>query len=316
MLFLKDTPVETIIPMTQAIEAVEESLAETSRGNAVVLPRRRIHHDNRMLFGVLPGSFKGAMGAYLQTDRDRSIHHETVILYSVETGEPLILFQDCSINELRTGAAGGVGARHLAPADARRVAVIGSEKHAFTQLQAVCAVRSIETVRVFSPTPAHRIRFAGRVAADLDLDVTAADSAEAALEGSDIVITATNAQSPVFEGRSLRPGMHVTSIANGDKTRMREEIDRDAITRAAKVCITSKATVQANESDLFRAVRDGALTWDGVCELGDVILGNAPGRTAPEEITLFKLQGLGIMDLAVGLRAYEALKDSASVQRL
>ena len=114
MLFLKETRVETIIPMPQAIEAVEEALAETSRGNAVVLPRRRIHHTNRMLFGVLPGSFKGAMGAYLQTDRDRTIHHETVILYSVETGEPLILFQDCSINELRTGAAGGVGAKHLA----------------------------------------------------------------------------------------------------------------------------------------------------------------------------------------------------------
>lgn len=316
MLFLKETRVETIIPMPQAIEAVEEALAETSRGNAVVLPRRRIHHTNRMLFGVLPGSFKGAMGAYLQTDRDRTIHHETVILYSVETGEPLILFQDCSINELRTGAAGGVGAKHLASPDARRVAVIGSEKHAFTQLQAVCAVRPIDTVRVFSPTPAHRLRFAGRARTDLDLDATAADSAEAALEGSDIVITATNAQSPVFEGRSLRPGMHVTSIANGDKTRVREEIDRDAMTRAARVCITSKATVQANESDVFRAVRDGALTWDGVCELGDVILGNVPGRTAPEEITLFKLQGLGIMDLAVGLRAYEALKDSASVQRL
>ncbi len=316
MLFLKETRVETIIPMPQAIEAVEEALAETSRGNAVVLPRRRIHHTNRMLFGVLPGSFKGAMGAYLQTDRDRTIHHETVILYSVETGEPLILFQDCSINELRTGAAGGVGAKHLASPDARRVAVIGSEKHAFTQLQAVCAVRPIDAVTVFSPTPAHRLRFAGRARTDLDLDATAADSAEAALEGSDIVITATNAQSPVFEGRSLRPGMHVTSIANGDKTRVREELDRDAMTRAARVCITSKATVQANESDVFRAVRDGALTWDGVCELGDVILGNVPGRTAPEEITLFKLQGLGIMDLAVGLRAYEAVKDSASVQRL
>ena len=316
MLFLKDTPLETIIPMAQAIEAVEESLAETSRGNAVVLPRRRIHHDNRMLFGVLPGSFKGAMGAYLQTDRDRSIHHETVILYSVETGEPLVLFQDCSINELRTGAAGGVGAKHLAPPDARRVAVIGSEKHAFTQLQAVCAVRLIDTVRVFSPTPAHRLRFAGRVRSGLGLEATAADSAEAALEGSDIVITATNAQSPVFEGRDLRPGMHVTSIANGDKTRVREEIDRDTMSRAARVCLTSKATVEANESDVFRAVRDGVLAWDGVCELGDVILGNAPGRTAPEEITLFKLQGMGIMDLAVGLHAYEALKDSASAQRL
>ena len=316
MLFLKETPVETIIPMSQAIEAVEESLAETSRGNAVVLPRRRIHHANRMLFGVLPGSFKGAMGAYLQTDRDRAIHHETVILYSVETGEPLILFQDCAINELRTGAAGGVGAKHLAPPGARRVAVIGSEKHAFTQLQAVCAVRAIDSVGVFSPTPAHRVQFADRVRAKLGLDVTAEESAEAALETADIVITATNAQRPVFEGRSLRPGMHVTSIANGDKTRVREEIDRDTIRRAARVCVTSKATVQANESDLFRAVRDGVLDWDGVSELGDVVLGNAPGRTGPEEVTLFKLQGLGIMDLAVGLRAYEALKDSRSVQRL
>ena len=316
MLFLKETPVETIIPMAEAIEAVEESLAETSRGNAVVLPRRRIHHANRMLFGVLPGSFKGAMGAYLQTDRDRAIHHETVILYSVETGEPLILFQDCAINELRTGAAGGVGARHLAPADARRVAVIGSEKHAFTQLQAVCAVRSIEAVRVFSPTPANRHRFAERAGAALGLEATAVNSAEAALEEADIVITATNAQSPVFEGRSLRPGTHVTSIANGDKTRVREEIDHDAIRRAARVCVTSKATVEANESDLFRAARDGVLDWDGVCELGDVILGNAPGRTAPDEVTLFKLQGLGIMDLAVGLTAYEVLKHSATVQRL
>ena len=77
-----------------------------------------------------------------------------------------------------------------------------------------------------------------------------------------------------------------------------------------------EATVEANESDLFRAVRDGALDWDGVCELGDVILGKTPGRTGAEEITLFKLQGMGIMDLAVGLRAYEVLKDSASVQRI
>jgi len=316
MLFIKETPVKAIIPMARAIEAVEESLAETSRGNAVVLPRRRIHHANRMLFGVLPGSFKGAMGAYLQTDRDRAIHHETVILYSVETGEPLILFQDCAINELRTGAAGGVGARYLAPADARRVAVIGSEKHAFTQLQAVCAVRPVDTVKVFSPTPAHRLRFAGRVRAGLEVEATAVGSAEAAVDGADIVITATSAQSPVFEGRSLRPGMHVTSIANGDKTRVREEIDHDTIRRAARVCVTSKPTVQANESDLFRAVRDGVLDWDGVSELGDVILGHAPGRTAPDEITLFKLQGLGIMDLAVGLCAYETLKDSHSVQRL
>ena len=110
------------------------------------------------------------------------------------------------------------------------------------------------------------------------------------------------------------------NAANGDLLAEGRQIqvivDHDTMRQAARVCVTSKATVQANESDLFRAVRDGVLSWDKVSELGDVILGDAPGRTAPDEITLFKLQGLGIMDLAVGLRVYEALKDSASVQRI
>ena len=318
MLFLKETRVETIIPMPQAIEAVEEALAETSRGHAVVLPRRRIHHTNRMLFGVLPGSFKGAMGAYLQTDRDRTIHHETVILYSVETGEPLILFQDCSINELRTGAAGGVGAKHLASAGGPAG---GGHRQRETRLHAApggvrgAAHRYRQGLQP-DPGAPHSIR-RPRPRPPLAWRSRPRTAPRPQLEGSDIVITATNAQSPVFEGRSLRAGMHVTSIANGDKTRVREEIDRDTMSRAARVCVTSEGHGGA-PMEAMSFVRFGTttLTWDGVCELGDVILGNAPGRTTSEEITLFKLQGLGIMDLAVGLRAYEALKDSASVQRL
>ena len=107
MLYLKDTPINQILSMNEMIEAVEDTLKEVALGRGFELPRRRIHHPNRMIFGLLPGSVHGAMGAYLQTDLDRRIHHETVILYSVETGAPLILFQDCAINENRTAAAGG-----------------------------------------------------------------------------------------------------------------------------------------------------------------------------------------------------------------
>lgn len=148
MLLVKETPVEAAVPMADAIEAVEEALAEVALGRAVLLPRRRIHHENEMLFGLLPGSLKGVMGVYLQTDRRRTLHHETVLLYSVETGEPLILFQDCGINELRTGAAGGVGARYLARQDASRVAVFGSASHAMAQLEGVCAIRDVQHVQI------------------------------------------------------------------------------------------------------------------------------------------------------------------------
>src|ERR1700741_1934912 len=103
MLYLKDTPVSNILSMNEAIDAIEDALKEVALGRGYELPRRRIHHPNRMIFGLLPGSIRGAMGAYLQTDLDRRLHHESVILFSVETGEPLILFQNCCINELRTG---------------------------------------------------------------------------------------------------------------------------------------------------------------------------------------------------------------------
>ena len=316
MLFLKNTPINQILSMNEMIEVIEGTLKEVALGRGFDLPRRRIHHPNRMIFGLLPGSVHGAMGAYLQTDLDRRIHHETVILYSVETGEPLILFQDCSINDYRTGAAGGIGAKYLARSDASRVAVIGSAVHAETQLEAVAAVRKLTRVKVFSPTPAHREAFAEKMSRELKITVTGAASAQESLADADIVITATAAKSPVFDGRWLMAGTHITSIANGDKTRTRQELDELTMRRADPIFVTSKDTVCVNESDVFRAVRDKVISWDRVHEISTLLLGQVPGRTDEKQITLFKLQGTGVMDVAVGLRAFEKLKTSDLAQRL
>jgi len=316
MLYLKDTPINQILSMNEMIEAVEDTLKEVALGRGFELPRRRIHHPNRMIFGLLPGSVHGAMGAYLQTDLDRRIHHETVILYSVETGAPLILFQDCAINENRTAAAGAIGAKYLARANANRVAVFGSAVHAESQLKAVAAVRNLTQVWVFSPSPKHRESFAVKLGGELGIPVQAALNAEEALENADIVITATDSKASVFDGSQLKAGTHVTSIANGDKTRKRQEIDETAIRRADAIFVTSKETVCVNESDIFRAVRDRVINWDQVHEISSLLLGRVAGRTDDRQITLFKLQGTGIMDVAVGLRAYEKLKDGNQVQRL
>jgi ornithine cyclodeaminase len=316
MLFLKNTPISQILSMPEMIDAIEETLKEVALGRGFELPRRRIHHPNRMIFGLLPGSVHGAMGAYLQTDLDRRIHHETVIVYSVETGEPLILFQDCSINEGRTAAAGGIGAKHLARANAGRAAVIGSAIHAQTQLRALAAVRSLTKVKVYSPSVTNRSAFAEQMSRELGIDVRPAADPREAIEGADVVIVATNSNHPVFDGAWLVPGTHITSIANGDKTRTRQELDHATIRRSNPIFITSKETVCLNETDIFRAVRDKIISWDRVHEISSLLLGRVPGRTDDHQITLFKLQGTGIMDVAIGLRAYERLKDSKLAQTL
>jgi ornithine cyclodeaminase/alanine dehydrogenase-like protein (mu-crystallin family) len=316
MLFLKNTPISQILTIHEMIGAIEDTLKEVALGRGFELPRRRIHHPNRMIFGLLPGSVHGAMGAYLQTDLDRRIHHETVILYSAETGEPLILYQDCGINEARTGAAGGLGAKHLARANAGRVAVIGSAIHAQTQLTALAAVRTLTEVKVHSPSLAHRSAFAEKMTRELNVEVRCAAHPQDAIESADIVIAATNATQPVIDGRWLAPGTHITSIANGDKTRTRQEIDDATLRRADAIFVTSKETVCLNESDIFRAVRDRVISWERVHEISSLLLGRVPGRTDDHQITLFKLQGTGIMDVALGLSAYERLKNSGVAQTL
>jgi ornithine cyclodeaminase/alanine dehydrogenase-like protein (mu-crystallin family) len=316
MLFLKNTPIEHILSMSEMIDSIEDSLKEIASGRGYELPRRRIHHPNRMIFGILPGSVHGAMGAYIQTDLDRKIHHENVMIFSAESGEPLILFQDCAINDYRTGAAGGIGAKYLARDDASRVAVLGSAVHAETQLKAVAAVRKLTDAWVYSPSPERRAAFAAKMERELEIPVHVAKSAEDAVASADILITATNSRTPVFDGKSLKEGLHITSIANGDKTRTRQELDETTLRRADPIFVTSKETICVNESDIFRAVRDRVITWDKVHEIANLLLGQVAGRSDDRQITLFKLQGTGIMDVAIGFKAYERLKDSGLAQSL
>jgi ornithine cyclodeaminase/alanine dehydrogenase-like protein (mu-crystallin family) len=316
MLFLKNTPINQILSMSEMIDTIEDTLKEIASGRGYELPRRRIHHPNRMILGILPGSVHGAMGAYIQTDLDRKIHHENVMIFSAESGEPLILFQDCAINDYRTGAAGGIGAKYLARDDASRVAVLGSAVHAETQLKAVAAVRKLTDAWVYSPSPERRAAFAAKMERELEIPVHAAESAEDAVASADVLITATNSRTPVFDGKSLKEGVHITSIANGDKTRTRQELDETTLRRADAIFVTSKETICVNESDIFRAVRDRVITWDKVHEISNLLLGQVAGRSDDRQITLFKLQGTGIMDVAIGFKAYERLKDSGLAQSL
>ena len=316
MLFLKNTPIDQILAIGEMIDTIEDTLKEIASGRGYELPRRRIHHPNRMILGILPGSVHGAMGAYIQTHLYRKIHHENVMIFSAENGEPLILFQDCSINEFRTGAAGGIGAKYLARTDASRVAVLGSAAHAETQLRAMASVRKLTEAWVYSPTPERRETFAAKMSRELQIPLHVAASAEEAIASADVIITATNSRTPIFNGDELKEGVHITSIANGDRTRVRQELDETVLRRANPIFVTSKETLCVNESDIFRAVRDKVIGWDKVHEISNLLLGQVAGRSNDRQITLFKLQGTGIMDVAIGFEAYKRLKDSRLAQSL
>jgi ornithine cyclodeaminase/alanine dehydrogenase-like protein (mu-crystallin family) len=162
----------------------------------------------------------------------------------------------------------------------------------------------------------HRDAFARKMSGALESPVHAVTSTEEAMAHADILITATSSRVPVFDGNRLKEGTHITSIANGDKTRVRQELDEIAIQRADPIFVTSKETVCVNESDIFRAVRDRLISWDRVHEIARLLLGEIAGRTDDRQITLFKLQGTGIMDVAIGLKAYERLKGGNLAQVL
>ena len=250
---------------------------------------------------VLPDT--GAMGGYTYAagfaDRDA---HFMLPLFDAETGAPLAILDGASLNPYKTGAVGAVGTDTLARADATRLAVIGSGTQARGQLRATAAVRELDHVAVYSPTPDHREAFASEEGARLDVPVEPVASPGAAVREADIVVTATTASEPVFDGRQLAPGTHVTAV--GQYHPDRRELDADTIARS-KYVPDLRARADQDAGSYIAAREAGAINDDHVhAELGEVLTGGQPGRTG-EEITVFDSGGTAIETVAAGKLLYD-----------
>jgi ornithine cyclodeaminase/alanine dehydrogenase-like protein (mu-crystallin family) len=180
-----------------------------------------------------------------------------------------------------------VAVKYLARRDARVLGIIGSGAQARTQLDAAVAVRAFQTVRVFSPTPAHREQFAQEARERYNLHILPTDSAEEATAGADVVICATASSTPVLESAWLREGAHVNTL--GPKFQGSHEIEVAVAERAAVIATDSLAQVDAYPQPFFLA---GTRQHDRVVELADIVAGKVPGRTADDQITLFLSVGL------------------------
>jgi len=246
----------------------------------------------------------GGMGGYTYAAGFGDVDaHFALPLFDAESGRMLAMLDGASMNPFKTGAAGAVAVDALAREDADRLAMIGSGAQARGQLRATATVREFSSVDVFSPTPENREAFAADFDERLDADVSAAESAAAALEGADVVVTATRAEDPVFDDADLPDGAHVTAMGQYD--RGKQELPAETVERSTYVPDLRARAFQ--DAGSFLAAREAGLVTDEHvhAELGEVVAGHAPGRTSDDEVTVFDSGGTGVETVAAAWHLYQ-----------
>jgi ornithine cyclodeaminase/alanine dehydrogenase-like protein (mu-crystallin family) len=250
--------------------------------------------------------FKGLLGLKSYTVA-RGKARFYVSLFDATTGELLALVEADKLGQMRTGAASGVATKYLARQDAKTVGIYGTGWQAQSQLAAVCAVRQIEEVKVFSRTPQHREQFCKEMAAQLNLaNIHPVESPEVAAD-ADVLITITSSREPVVEGAWLKPGAHIN--AAGGNSILRREFDDKTIARAALLTVDSLDQAKIESGEFVMAVEKGLLTWERVKELRHIVAGQMQGRTSDKQITLFKSLGIAIEDIAAAAVIYQKAKE-------
>jgi ornithine cyclodeaminase/alanine dehydrogenase-like protein (mu-crystallin family) len=211
------------------------------------------------------------------------------------------------LGQMRTGAASGVATGYLARENARTLGIIGTGLQARTQLQAIARVRKLDGIRVFGRDAERRERFAKEMSDVLKIPVVAASSAEDAARDADIIVTSTTSTNPVLEGQWLKPGVHINAI--GANFPQKRELDAEAVERCDAIVVDSRAQSKLESGDLIHVFGEDSVRWHGVRELAEIAVGKAAGRTSPNQITLFKSNGIATEDIVVAGRIFEIARE-------
>jgi ornithine cyclodeaminase/alanine dehydrogenase-like protein (mu-crystallin family) len=303
-LLLTEADVRSLLTMPLALEAVEESFRRLADGSALVQPRRRLNVPGQSYLHYMAAadSAAGYMGMKIYTTSRHGLRF-LVPLFDAQSGDSLALIEADYLGQVRTGAASGVATKFLARADASSVGIIGTGSQARTQLEAVTAVRKVESVRAYGRDAARRERFAREMAERLKVPVEAADSTERAVREAAILITATTSTQPVLAGSWIAPGAHINAI--GANFPQKRELDDEAVRRCDVIVVDSREQSKMEAGDLIDTLRDDDSGWGRVHELSDIVSRKAKGRTSADQVTLFKSSGIASEDIAVAGRIYE-----------
>jgi ornithine cyclodeaminase/alanine dehydrogenase-like protein (mu-crystallin family) len=321
MLILNAEDIRQALPMRAAIEAMKEAFAALSSGRAEVPLRARLPvkpHEGTSLF----------MPAYLQSDQGESLAikivsifpkniiqglpmiHAAVVVLDAATGRVLAVLEGGTLTAIRTGAGCGAATDLLARPDSSVAAIFGAGVQARTQLEAVCAVRTIERAYIYAPTSSNVEALIEEMAGvgQIPTDLRAAASPAEAIAEADVISAATTSFTPVFTHADLKPGTHINGA--GSYTPEMQEIPAETI-MAALVTVDSRSASLAEAGDLIQPIQQGIINEDHIhAEIGEVVLEQKSGRTSVEEITFFKSVGVAVQDAAAGSLA---LKNAAKM---
>jgi ornithine cyclodeaminase len=305
-----------------------DACARAMRDTFVALARDEVHQPLRMVvnppgakgvMAAMPSYRAGADGAYAlkvvcvfhdNPAHGKDAHQGAVMLCSNETGELLALANASALTEIRTAAVSAVATEALARPDSTELAVIGAGVQARAHIRALAGVRDFKRIRVAARDLARTAEFVRTVAPSVDVPVEAVASAREAVEGADVVVTATNSAQPVLRAQWLAPGTHVNAV--GSSIPAARELD--SATLAAGTLFVDRRESTVNESgDYLMALAEGAIGPDAIrAELGAVLTGADPGRTDAREITVFKSLGLAAQDLAAVAYVYRQARESGA----
>ena len=234
-------------------------------------------------------------------------HQGVVLLFETDHGRLQAIIDATEITAIRTAAVSGVATKLLARADAKDLAVLGSGVQARTHLEAMLLVRPIERVRVWSRKPDHAGSFAERESERYGREIETMTSAEAAVEGADIICTTTAASEPILQGAWLNAGAHINAV--GSSIPSARELDTAAVVRS-RLFVDRKESTLNEAGDYLFPKNEGVIDENHIiAEIGELLLERHPGRESDEEITLFKSLGLAVEDLASAAWIYERARE-------
>lgn len=292
-LYLDEEQVRQHLRMEKLILAMEKALIDFSARKVIQPVRSVISVDPPGgFFGMMPALAEG-LGIKLVTFYPSNAklgiptHMATIFLVDPETGTPLAVMDGRLITEMRTAAVSAVATKLLAAPGSKALAILGSGVQAHSHVEALRLVRQFEEIRVWSPTSKHAERFAEEVGAK-------SMSAESAVRGSDVIVTATSSQTPVLQGSWLKHGSHVNAV--GACRPDWRDLDDEAMSNV--VFVDSRAGAMKESGDI---ILSGAKIY---AELGEALAGKVPSRA--NEITIFKSLGMAVEDIAAAMLAYRS----------
>jgi ornithine cyclodeaminase len=327
LLVINHAEVEELLPMRECVEVMARALSSLARGEFHQPLRTVVRPEGAAgLMGLMPAYRSGGdahggneTGAAFglkaicvfpgNSARGMDAHQGFVAIFDGGTGEPRALLNASAITAVRTAAVSAVATRLLAREDARELAIIGAGVQARAHLEALACVREIKRARVAARRYESARMFADEARAKYAFTIDACETAEEAVRGAGLIVTATSAREPVVRREWIGAGAHLNAV--GTFSPQSREIDSETVA-ASSLFVDRRESALKESGDVMIPVREGLIGEGHIrAEIGEVLIGARPGRTSREEITLFKSLGLAVEDLAAAQHVYARARERA-----